>query len=38
MGGNNGAERAAKPTARDRNNQLFVGSEGGGKSATVHIA
>ncbi len=32
---NNGAERALKPVALGRKNFLFVGSEGGGKSAAI---
>jgi hypothetical protein len=32
---NNSAERAMKPIALGRNNYLFVGSEGGGKSAAI---
>jgi len=32
---NNGAERALKPVALGRKNYLFVGSEGGGKSAAI---
>jgi hypothetical protein len=32
---NNSAERAMKPIALGRKNYLFVGSEGGGKSAAV---
>jgi hypothetical protein len=31
----NSAERAMKPIAIDRKNYLFVGSEGGGKSAAI---
>ncbi len=32
---NNSAERAMKPIALGRKNYLFVGSEGGGKSAAI---
>jgi len=32
---NNGAERALKPVALGRKNFLFVGSEGGGRSAAI---
>ena len=32
---NNGAERALKPVALGRKNYLFVGSEGGGRSAAI---
>ena len=32
---NNGAERALKPVALGRKNFLFVGSQGGGKSAAI---
>jgi hypothetical protein len=32
---NNAAERAMKPIALGRKNYLFVGSEGGGKSAAI---
>ena len=32
---NNGAERTLKPVALGRKNFLFVGSEGGGKSAAI---
>ncbi len=32
---NNSAERAMKPIALGRKNFLFVGSEGGGKSAAI---
>ena len=32
---NNSAERSMKPIALGRKNSLFVGSEGGGKSAAI---
>ncbi len=35
MPDNNSAERAMKPIALGRKNYLFVGSEGGGKSAAI---